>query len=248
LASAGSEADCDPVFAELDETIRQLLIRHVPLDLAEVDVSFDAPDREWSGRLSRPTVNCFLYDVHQNLQRRDTEWQVTRDDVTRAVTRKKGPLRIDATYYVTVWARAPEDEHRLLWRVMAALARFPAIPTDVLASGLQDQPFPIQTQLAQGDQTRTSATDLWQALDNRVRPSLSYVVTLALDTSFEFTSPMVFTRVARINSAVNGVGGADELVYSVRPAASADAASPGSGGTTTADKPAQRSPRSSSKR
>jgi len=237
------------VFAELDETIRQLLMQHVPLDLAEVDVSFEAPDREWSGRLSRPTVNCFLYDVHQNLQRRDTEWQVTRDDVTRAVTRKKGPLRIDATYYVTVWARAPEDEHRLLWRVMHALARFPTIPPDVLSSGLQDQPFPIQTQLAQGDQTRTSATDLWQALDNRVRPSLSYVVTLALDTSFVFTSPMVFTRVARVGSTVNGVGGPDELVYSIRPVAtSADAANPGSGGTSTADKPAQRSPRRSTQR
>src|SRR5579872_2360538 len=60
------------MFADLDETIRQLLIHGVPLDLSEVDVSFDAPDREWSGRLSRPTVNCFLYDVRENLEMRQT--------------------------------------------------------------------------------------------------------------------------------------------------------------------------------
>ncbi len=52
------------MFADLDETIRDLLIKNVPIDLTEVDISFEAPDREWSGRLSRPTVNCFLYDVN----------------------------------------------------------------------------------------------------------------------------------------------------------------------------------------
>ena len=225
------------MFAELDDTIRQLLISHVPLDLAEVDVSFDAPDREWSGRLSRPTVNCFLYDVHQNLERRDSEWAVTRDEVTRVVTRKKGPLRVDATYYLTVWARAPEDEHRLLWRVLATLARFPVLPSDVLASGLQDQPFPLQAQVAMPGQTRTSATDLWQALDNRVRPSLSYVVTLALDASMPITAPMVFTRVARVRSTINGVGEPEELLYSVLPPANS------APGGKTDDKTAHRSPR-----
>ena len=218
------------MFAELDETIRELLIRHVPLNLAEVDVSFDAPDRDWSGRLSRPTVNCFLYDVRQNPELREAEWVVTRDDATRSATRKKGPMRIDVTYYVTVWARAPEDEHRLLWRVLAALARFPTMPNNVLSNGLQDQQFPLQTRLAQADPARTSATDLWQALDNRVRPSLSYVVTLALDPSIVLTSPVVLTRVARVNSTINGVGRPEELVYSVVPSANSGTPNSGTGG------------------
>src|SRR5207248_903953 len=170
-----ADLPCPDVFADLDETIRQLLIDHVPLDLSEVDVSFDAPDREWSARLSRPTVNCFLYDVHQNLERRDAEWAVVRDQRTRTVSRKQGPLRIDATYYLTVWARMPEDEHRLLWRVLTVLARFPSLPGGLLAGALPDQPYPLQTRVALPAEQRTSATDLWQALDNRVRPSLSYV-------------------------------------------------------------------------
>src|SRR2546425_13010782 len=102
------------MFADLDETIRQLLIRFVPLDLTEVDVSFEAPDRDWSGRLSRPTVNCFLYDVRENLELRRTDWEVQRKNGEG--TSKRLPARIDATYQITVWARAPEDEHRLLWR------------------------------------------------------------------------------------------------------------------------------------
>jgi hypothetical protein len=201
------------VFADLDETIRQLLIDYVPLDLSEVDVSFDAPDREWSGRLSRPTVNCFLYDVHQNLERREADWVVRRDEQTNTVHKRQGPLRIDATYYVTVWARMPEDEHRLLWRVLSVLARFPILPGGSLSGELQDQPYPLQARVAQPSEQRTSATDLWQALDNRVRPSLSYVITLALDPQLEFTSPIIFTRVARVRSTLDGVGKLEEFVF-----------------------------------
>lgn len=205
------------MFADLDESLRELLVRHVPLDLSEVEVSFEAPDREWSGRLTRPTVNCFLYDIHENVERREQDWAVSRDPSTHVVTRKKGPLRIDATYYLTVWARAPEDEHGLLWRLLATLARFPVLPRELLAGDLVDQPFPIPARLAQPDGTRTSATDLWQALDNRVRPSLSYVVTLALDPSLTYTSPIVLTRVARVGSTVMGLGHMEELPPFPRP-------------------------------
>src|ERR687886_564614 len=130
------------MFADLDETIRELLIKNVPIDLTEVDISFEAPDREWSGRLSRPTVNCFLYDVRENLDLRQTDWEQQRQNGTARGRRL--PARIDATYQVTVWARAPEDEHRLLWRVMAALFRNQAIQADLLHGELKDQPFPLK--------------------------------------------------------------------------------------------------------
>jgi hypothetical protein len=185
------------VFADLDETVRQLLIRHVPLDLATVDVSFDAPDREWSGRLSRPTVNCFLYDVRENEDLREMAWDYSRDARNGTVQRRKLPIRINATYNVTVWARAPEDEHRLLWRVLSALARQPVLQLDVLEGGLKEQPFPVLTKVAKPETARTNPADLWQALDNRIRPSLTYVLTLALDPDTIFTSPMVFTAITR---------------------------------------------------
>src|ERR1700693_5390653 len=104
------------MFADLDETIRQLLIRDVPHDLSEVDVSFEAPDRERSGRLSRPTINCFLYDVRENLEMRATGCDQMRSNTNGPPTSRRLPARVDATYQITIWARAPEDEHHLLWR------------------------------------------------------------------------------------------------------------------------------------
>jgi hypothetical protein len=186
------------VFADLDETVRQLLIRDVPLDLAEVDVTFDPPDREWSGRLSRPTINCFLFDIRENMDLRQSEWAVRRERSSSTATRTRPAMRIDAAYNVTVWARAPEDEHRLLWRVLSALARYSILPGEVAAGAVAEQLLPIQARVAQPDGTRTSPTDLWQVLDNRIRPGLSYILTLTLDPAAAITSPLVFTRVAHV--------------------------------------------------
>ena len=190
------------MFADLDETIRQLLIKKVPLDLTEVDVSFEAPDREWSGRLSRPTVNCFLYDVRENLDLRQTDFDLQKKNGVS--TSKRLPVRIDATYQITVWARAPEDEHRLLWRVLVALFRNPILGDDLLQGQLKEQMFPIRTVVVQPSQARANPAELWQALDNRIRPALTYTVTVSLDLDMEFTAPMVFTRRTRL------WGGGDE--------------------------------------
>jgi len=167
------------VLADLDETVRQLLMRYVPVDPAAIDISFDLPDREWSARLTRPTVNCFLYDVRENHRLRASTWETRRDAST--ATRLKGPLRIDATYQVTTWARANDDQHRLLWRVLAALARHPTLTPDVLVGELKEQALPVSTSVAQPDQTPANIGDFWNAVDNRVRPVLTYVVTLSLD-------------------------------------------------------------------
>ncbi len=177
------------MFADLDETIRQLLIQGVPLDPSEIEISFDTPDREWSGRLTRPAINCFLYDVRENHKLRVNSWEVRRDQ--NQASKKKGPIRIDATYQVSAWARAPEDEHRLLWRVLTVLARYATLPEDLLRGALKDQPFPIATSVAQPDQMPANYADLWQALDNRIRPVLTYVVTLSLQPDVVEVTPLV---------------------------------------------------------
>jgi Pvc16 N-terminal domain len=186
------------MFADLDETIRQLLIRNVPLDLSEVDVSFEAPDREWSGRLSRPTVNCFLYDIRENLELRQTDFETMRVNGNGTSTTRRMPARVDATYQVTIWARAPEDEHHLLFRVLAVLFRHPVLGEDVLQGSLKNQPFPTHTKVIQPNQARANPAELWQSIDNRIRPALTYTVTVPLDPEIEFTSPLVFTRRMRI--------------------------------------------------
>ncbi len=178
------------MFADLDDTIRQLL--EAQLDASQIDVSFDTPDREWAARLTRPTVNCFLYDIRENLELRKQSWDVTRHDNGNAAIRRKPPMRVNATYQITAWARAREDEHRLLWRVLATLQRNAPLPQDVLKGDLVNQLIlPVPVKVAQEEDMPSNFADLWQALDNRIRPSITYTVTLALDPAVEITTPLV---------------------------------------------------------
>ena len=97
---------------DLDETLKQLLIGKVPLDPVEVDISFDMPDREWSASVVKPTVNLYLYDIHENLELRSNEWMIERSQ--GIATRKKPPVRVDLSYLITVWTSDTADQHRLL--------------------------------------------------------------------------------------------------------------------------------------
>src|SRR5207248_3300606 len=108
------------------------------------------------------------------------------------------PARIDATYQITIWARAPEDEHHLLWRVLAVLFRTPVLPEDVLMGGLKSQQYVTHAKVIQPNQARANPAELWQSIDNRIRPALTYTVTIPLDPELEFTDNMVFTRRMRL--------------------------------------------------
>ena len=52
--------------ADLDEALRSLLRRELKRHGFEgVEVAFDAPSKEWSGKLTSPTVDLFLYDLRE---------------------------------------------------------------------------------------------------------------------------------------------------------------------------------------
>jgi len=189
------------MLADLDETIRQLLVAELPIKNGELDISFDLPKRDWSSRISKPTVNLFLYDVRENNVLRQHQWERrnngSREDLAHL---KRTPMRVDCTYVLSVWAADPEDEHRLLTRCMLVLYRFPVLPANRLVGSLQNPPYDIQASLAQHD-VMTEPTDLWNVLDNEMRPSVSYVITLALDPWQEITGPTVRTRILRFGQA-----------------------------------------------
>ncbi len=113
---------------------------------------------------------------------------------------KRTPMRVDASYVITAWAADPADEHRLLTRSMLALFRHPTLPNERLVGTLQNPPYDIQAKLAQHD-VLEDPSDLWNVLDNEMRPGVSYVVTLALDPWQEITGPIVRTRILRFGQA-----------------------------------------------
>ena len=101
------------MIAELDETIRQLLLREGGLDPSDVDVSFDLPNREWSMGISKPTLNCYLFDIRENRELRQSGLAMVGSG-TRAAVRIREPIRVSVTYLITAWTRQVEDEHRLI--------------------------------------------------------------------------------------------------------------------------------------
>src|SRR5829696_2731057 len=124
------------MLADLDETLRSLLREELERHGFEgVDIAFDAPAREWSGQLSKPTVNLFLYDLREAESLRTSEWpRATSSNGRRVETRP--PMMMECSYAVTAWTQAVEDEHRLLSQVLAVLFAFPALPTDLMPARL----------------------------------------------------------------------------------------------------------------
>ncbi|HEY9076521.1 MAG TPA: Pvc16 family protein [Anaerolineaceae bacterium] len=193
------------MIADLDETIRQLLIAEVPIKNNEVEISFDQPKREWSSKINKPTVNFFLYDLRENPVLRQHQWEEVpnnRRGTENKAHLKRTPLRVDCFYMLTTWANEAEDEHRLLSRILMTLFRFPILETDRLSGALKNQPFDVPARLANHDKL-TNPAEVWSSLDNEMRPSISYVVTLAMDPWTEITPTIVQTFDFRTGQALN---------------------------------------------
>lgn len=177
---------------DLDETIRKILIEKGRLNAGEIDITFDQPSREWSAGLSRPTINCWLYDVRENLDLRSMEWETTRANGQGKL--RLAPLRFDLNYLITAWTRKVEDEHRLLWRALGALCQVRTLDPDVCEGALRDQPYEIPFEVAQDSEVVPNVTDLWSVLDNEMRAGFRLAVTLAFDADRGFDAPLVLER------------------------------------------------------
>jgi hypothetical protein len=199
------------MLADLDETLKQLLVAEMPIRNGEIDVNFDQPKREWSARLTKPTVNFFLYDVRQNVELRQFQWErVNGNGRPNVATLKRPPLRIDCHYMITTWAAEPEDEHRLLTRTLLTLFRYAKLPADRLYGKLEGIEYDISTKLASHDKL-TNAAEIWSALDNELRPSISYLLTMTLDPWTPIEEPMVRSLSMKPNWLDNEPAEADAL-------------------------------------
>src|SRR5947207_2968639 len=164
----------------LDESLEAFLRATVPLGKREVDVAFAAPDRDWAARVSRPTVNLYLWDVRRNLDERDGGMETVLDDNGRPLRRPPLP-RVDCRYLVTAWTSEVQDEHSLLGHTLAALLLHNTIEERYLqGSFAQVRPIPT-IEVAAGDGRDNS--DFWSALGGQLKPGLDVVVTATVDTA-----------------------------------------------------------------
>jgi len=190
------------MLADLDETLRKLLTTEMRIKNNDIEIQFDQPTREWSARISRPTVNLFLYDLRENSTLRHHQWermQVSGAD--RLAHLKRTPYRVDCCYLITCWTSEPEDEHRLMTAVLLTLFKHPTLPKKYFQGNMIHQPFDVQLQLA-GKERLNNPSDLWSAMDNEMRLGVSLMITLAFDPWPEVTGPMVRTFTLRSGQTI----------------------------------------------
>lgn len=185
------------MLADLDETLRGLLKSELERHGFEgVDIAFDAPAREWSGQLSKPTVNLFLYDLREAETLRTSEWSRMTTTDGRTVEGRP-PMVMECSYAVTAWTQAVEDEHRLLSQVLAIFYAFPELPQDSLNGRLANgsQAWPIKARIGQG---KGEKADFWTAIGGQYKVSLDYVVRLSVESGAKLErGPEVRTQTVR---------------------------------------------------
>ena len=186
------------MLADLHITLQRLIWERGHISPREVGITFEAPTRERIERLTRPTINLFLFDVRENTELRQTNWQVTRGN--GHAERRQPPRRIDLRYMVSALTTEIEDEHALLWRALATLLKYPELPKDLLPEALRAIEVPIAAKVSPDDEGRR-LLDVWSALGTPPHPALCYVVTAPVDLELAVQAPLVLTRTARYTRA-----------------------------------------------
>jgi hypothetical protein len=161
---------------DVDESLRTLVQRDV-VNGAGVEISFEAPNTEWAARRNAPTLNLYLYEIREDLERRRVQFEEIRNDEGLVVARVMPPRKFKLSYLVTAWTQRPEDEHRLLSGMLGCFVRFDALPSDVLQGVLADQPDPIRCTIGLPLPPERAISDVWSALGGELKPSLDLVIT-----------------------------------------------------------------------
>jgi hypothetical protein len=180
--------------ADLDEALRTLLKRELERHGFEgVEIAFDAPSKEWSGKLTGPSVNLFLYDLRQASEGAASVPTEHRGNGNAVMV--PPPFRLECTYAVTAWTKAVQDEHRLLSQVLAILFSHGQLPADVLSASTRGADTKV-------GRPREDKADFWSAVGGQYKASIDYVVNLIIESGAAITrGPEVRTRTLRIRQS-----------------------------------------------
>jgi len=190
------------VIPEVDFALRSLIEREAA-NGTEVEVVFDAPTKDWAGRRNVPTIDVYLYDIREDLRRRE-RGLVNEYDGERIRSRRLPPRHFKLSYLVTAWTQRPEDEHRLLSALLSCFLRHDAMPEDLLTGPLADLGLPVPITVSLPPPEDRSFADVWSALGGELKPSLDVVISAPTDTGQQYLAapPVVSPGVV----SLGGVG------------------------------------------
>lgn len=183
---------------DLSQTLGQILTQGgLPPELTSAQIVFDRPADPFDP--GQTAVDLFLYDIRENVDLRNNEPSISRQNGNAVITRQ--PLRILCSYLVTAWPKGGTDlilqEHRLLSQVLQVLSRYPIIPANFLQGSLKGQEPPLPMMTARADGLKNPA-EFWNAIGNKLRPSLNVTVSISMNVfkpeivSTVITSDVIF--------------------------------------------------------
>jgi hypothetical protein len=183
---------------DVDESIRALVRREVTSQ-GDVEVVFEAPTKEWASRRSAPTIDIYLYDIREDMRRRQLGRVDLVNDDGRTVAHRLPPRFFKLSYLLTAWTQRPEDEHRLLAALLECFLRNDAIPTGDLVGELGEQGIPLPLTLAIPPPEDRALSDVWSALGGELKPSLDLVVIAPWDLNRTVPSAPPVTEPAKLD-------------------------------------------------
>lgn len=192
------------MIGDVDAALRDLLTPGAREHGAEV--SFDAPTRDWGARRTTPTLDVYLFDIREDVDRRSVARELVRDrpvpedenpgedgpestgqgtgEASGQVTARTVPPRFfRLSYLLTAWTSGPEDEHRMLADALRTLVVLDTVPATALSGWLTEQPYTVRLEVAQPIAEDRTISELWTALGGELKPSLDVTVTAPLDAT-----------------------------------------------------------------
>jgi hypothetical protein len=173
------------VISQVDDALREIVTTEA-VDQAGVDLVFDAPTKDWAARRNAPTVNLYLYDIREDLRRRERGWSEEKDPGGIVVARRPAPRYFKLSYLVTAWTQRPEDEHRLLDGLLRCFLRYDALPPRLVTGPLAVDGLAVPMTIGLPPPEDRAFADVWSALGGELKPSLDLVVVAPVDTGVTY--------------------------------------------------------------
>ncbi|MDQ5840491.1 MAG: DUF4255 domain-containing protein [Chloroflexota bacterium] len=196
------------MIAQIDDALRAL-VRNEALGGSEVEVVFDAPTKDWAARRNAPTVNLYLYDIREDVRRRERGLSEQRGDDGYVRTRRPAPRHFKLSYLVTAWTQRPEDEHRLLDQLLRCFLKHDALPDDLVVGPLSETGLVVPVTVGLPPPEDRAFADVWSALGGELKPSLDIVVIAPVDTGIVYQAGPPTSKGTHVDMADLVGGGAD---------------------------------------
>ncbi|MEV6593491.1 DUF4255 domain-containing protein [Streptomyces acidicola] len=195
---------------EVDEVIKRLL-EGGALSGSGIDISFEAPTRDWAARRNAPAVNAYLYDIREDAKRRQRGQASVRDERDVVVRRRQPPRWFRLSYLVTAWTKQPQDEHRLLSAVLATLLPRELLSPEELPGALGALGLSVPLTVAGLHTESRSLAEIWSALGGELKPSIDLVITAPFPAYPEYdVGPPVTEGAVRLRGMDGTLDGSPE--------------------------------------